>query len=103
MALYGSMAGLKSGERLVYGTIALAAGVASVVVPKLDPGEVIKTAECNLNSGVAPGISTQVVTFTYSGMTLSIFGWMPTSAVNTTMIATTGTQNVEYWIIVGRQ
>lgn len=102
MSLYGSLHALTPGERYVYGTVALAAGVATVVISKLDPGESIKFANAVINSATAPGDSTSVLSVSWTGMTLTVSGWMPISGTDPTLVATTGTGNVSYMAIVGR-
>lgn len=103
MALYGAIAAPNAGDRFVYGVIALdGSNPTDVVIPKLDPGERIKHAQATLNVSAAPGDSTEAVTVVWSGMTLSIYGWMNTGGTDPTLVASTGTQNVAYFVIVGK-
>lgn len=57
---------------------------------------------CNVSiaTSVAPGVSTSLVTGVISTTTLNIYGWKPTDATNNTLIASTGTDPVQ-WICVG--
>ena len=57
---------------------------------------------CNVSlaTSTAPGVSTSLVTGVISGTTLNIYGWKPTDATNNTLIASTGTDNVQ-WICSG--
>lgn len=101
MALIGSIAGTP-GDRIVYGTVALDGGnPTDVVFPVQTPGERIKHAQVTQNVSAAPGDSTEEVTCTWSGMTLSIYGWMNTGGTDPTLVASTGTQSIAYLAIIG--
>lgn len=101
MALFGSIAG-SPGDRAVYGTVALdGSNPTDVVISKLAAGERIKHAQVTQNISSAPGDSTEEVTCTWTAMTLSIYGWMNTGGTDPTLVASTGTQSVAYFVIVG--
>lgn len=103
MSLFGSLAGLDPGDRVVYGVVALdGSNPTDVVIARRDPAEKIKFAQVCLNSSTAPGDSTEAVTATWAAMTLSIYGWMNTGGTDPTLVASTGTQNVAYFAIIGR-
>lgn len=102
MALYGSVAAGAIGDRIVYGTIALDGSNPTVVtVPKRDPAERLKAAFVGQRGSVTPGDSTQYLTWTIADMTLSIYGWSH-NGTDPTLVASVGTETVEYIVIVGR-
>ena len=51
----------------------------------------ITSCQLTIKTATAPGVSTEVATYTTSGGTLSMYGWKPTSSSNPTLIASTGT------------
>lgn len=103
MSLIGSIAAQSAGDRIVYGTIALdGSNPTSVVIPKADPGERIKAAFAGLNKATAPGDGTALVTWAYAAMQLDLYGWMNTGGTDPTLVASTGTETVEYIVVVGR-
>ena len=57
-------------------------------------------AAAGLAASAAPGLSTSTVTALINGANLDIYAWKPTGAGDTTLIASTGTENV-YWIAIG--
>lgn len=44
----------------------------------------------------APGVGTSVVTVAISGTTLNVYAWKPTSSSDTTLIASTGTEVIQW-------
>lgn len=60
----------------------------------------IVAAMVTLKGNVAPGLGTSVLTYDISGGTLNVYAWMPTSATNPTLIASTGTQTFS-WLVIG--
>lgn len=95
LALYTK--GVAAGYKIARGETALdgsnptpvASGLASIVACNLT----IKTTS-------APGLSTSVVTYDTSTSTLNMYGWKPTGAGDTTLIASAGTDTIG-WICVG--
>lgn len=53
-----------------------------------------------IKATAAPGLSTSVVTYDTSTGTMNMYGWKPTGAGDTTLIASAGTDTVG-WICVG--
>lgn len=54
----------------------------------------------SLSGSTAPGVSTQAVSGVISGGTLNIYGWKATTSDDNTLIASTGTENIE-WMAFG--
>ena len=82
-----------SREFVFSGEVALDGSNPTVVVT---PFKTILKAVVSLKSSSAPGVSTSVVSSTWSGGTLSIYGWKPTSSADTTLVASDGTQTVAF-------
>lgn len=57
---------------------------------------------CNVSlaTSVAPGVSTMLVTGVITTATLNVYGWKPTDATNNTLVASSGTDEVQ-WHCVG--
>lgn len=95
LALYtkGVAAGYKvaRGETALDGTnpTPAATGLASIV-----------SCAVSIKTTTAPALSTSVVTYDTSVGTVNLYGWKPTGAGDTTLIASTGTDTVG-WVCVG--
>ena len=48
----------------------------------------------------APGDGTHVLSVAINGANLDVYGWMPTSGTDPTLVASTGTENF-HWIAIG--
>jgi len=57
-------------------------------------------AFAQLAGSVAPGDSTRVLTVVINGANLDIYGWMPISGTDPTLVASTGTETFS-WFAVG--
>jgi len=57
-------------------------------------------AFAQLTGSVAPGASTSVLTCVINGANVDVYGWKPTAAGDTTMIASTGTESFS-WFAIG--
>lgn len=96
-ALQTAPAGVAAGYKIARGTVALdgtnptpvATGLTSVVA-----------CTASISSTAAPGLSTSTITVGISGTTLNLYGWKPTGAGDTTLIASTGTDSI-HWHCVG--
>lgn len=53
-----------------------------------------------LQGSSAPGLGTSTLTHIVSGGNVSVYAWKPTSAVDTTLIASTGTETIR-WTATG--
>ena len=85
---------------LAMGTIALDGGGATTVDCLATHGiTTIKSACATINIGTALGDSTEEVSVTYSGSTLSLWPWKNTGGTDPTLVASDGTQNVDYWVV----
>jgi hypothetical protein len=60
----------------------------------------ITGAVVTLKGSGAPGDSTAVVTYDFTGGTLNIYGWQNTSGTDPTLVASTGTPTVG-WLAWG--
>jgi len=60
----------------------------------------IDHAQVSFNASAAPGLDPALVTCTFSGGTLSIYAWKVTGAGDTTLVASTSTDTVN-WFAVG--
>lgn len=50
-----------------------------------------------LSGTSAPGLGTSTLSTAISGTTINVYGWMPTGAGDTTLIASTGTESFNWW------
>lgn len=92
------MSGVAAGKRITGGTIALDGSNPTNITTGLTTVEAVTLT---LVGASAPGVGTSVVTTgTISGGTVPIYGWKPTSASDTTLVASTGTETVN-WIAIG--
>jgi hypothetical protein len=90
--------GLNSQTRMAWGTQALDGSNPTPVVTGLNS---VASFQASLRGAVAPGLGTSVLTQgAPSGGTVDVYAWMPTSATNPTLIASTGTETFE-WIAIG--
>lgn len=93
MALYGALAeNTRRNERIERGTTAsFASGSITITVPP--PMRQITAVFLTLQGGSAPGLGTSTLTYTIgtgaNSNQFTIFAWMPTSATNPTLIAST--------------
>jgi len=53
-----------------------------------------------LSGTAAPGDSTSVLSVAINGANLDVYGWMPTSGADPTLVASTGTESF-HWIAIG--
>lgn len=60
----------------------------------------ISSAVVTLEGSSAPGVGTTTLTCVISGSTLNVYAWKPTSSSNPTLIASTGTENFD-WFVTG--
>lgn len=92
--------GLPGSYVIAGGTIALdGSGATTVDCLAVHGIGTIKNATATVNLGTAPGDSTEMVTVTYTGATLSLWPWKNTSGTDPTLVASDGTQNVDYIVI----
>lgn len=54
----------------------------------------------SLNGTAAPGVGTSIVTSNVATTTLNVYAWKVTTSADTTLIASTGTETVN-WVCVG--
>lgn len=89
--------GVSSGYKIARGATTLDGSNPTAVATGLTT-----VVSCNvmIATSVAPGVSTSLVTGVISSTTLNVYGWRPTDATNNTLIASTGTDPVQ-WICVG--
>lgn len=92
-----SVQGVASGYKLARGAAALDGSNPTTVATGLTT---IVSASVSLNMTSAPGLSTSVLTCDISGANLNVYAWKPTGAGDTTLVASTGTENF-YWVAVG--
>ena len=52
-----------------------------------------------LEGSSTPGVGTSILTYAVSGGTLSIYAWKVTSSSDTTLVASTGTEDVSYTVV----
>lgn len=97
MSLYGAIqdvplarGGSRRGMGIYLNVGALAAGAVAFTVPF----KTITGALATILNAAAPGLSTSTLTYSVAGNVVTIKGWMPTSAANPTLIATTGTDTI---------
>jgi hypothetical protein len=83
--------------RMACGTVTLDGSNPTSVTTGLNA---ISCALVTLNSAVAPGDATSVVTATWSGGTLNIYAWKNTGGTDPTMVASTDTEVVG-WVAFG--
>ena len=87
-----------SNERMESGTIALDASNPTVVTTTMSK---ITACGAELQGSAAPGLGTSIVTSVKANVdeasTVSIYAWKPTTSDDVTVIASTGTETVDWW------
>jgi hypothetical protein len=58
------------------------------------------SAHVQLVGSAAPGLGTSTLTCVINGANIDVYGWKPTGAGDTTLIASTGTENFN-WLAIG--
>lgn len=92
--------GVVNNSKLISGEAALDA---SNPTPITTPLKVIEGVSLTIRKAVAPGLGTSVLTYDVVAAsdgtkTVNVYAWMPTSAANPTLIASTGTETFTYGI-----
>ncbi len=87
-----------SNERMESGSVALDASNPTTVTTTLST---ITACGVNLQGSAAPGLGTSIVTSLKANLdeasTVAIYAWKVTGAGDTTLIASTGTETVDWW------
>ena len=86
----------RPGQSVLVGTVSLTGTNPTTVAT---PFRSITGAALTLNTSTAPGTGTSDLTWTASANVLQIYGWMPSAAGTTTLVASTGTEKVGYAVI----
>ncbi len=94
------VAGVAAGYKVARGTLALDGSNPTPILAATHGLTTVIAAVVSLNATAAPGLSTSVVSANISGTTINVYAWKPTGAGDTTLVASTGTENVD-WIAVG--
>lgn len=92
-----ALSGVAAGYKLARGTTALDGSNPTPITTGLTT---IVSFVAQLVQSTSPGLGTAVLTHTSSGGAVSVYAWKPTSASDPTLIASTGTETIE-WIAVG--
>ena len=87
-----------SNERLETGSVALDASNPTTVTTGLST---ITACGATLQGSAAPGLGTSIVTALKANVvdasTVALYAWKVTGAGDTTLIASTGTETVDWW------
>lgn len=83
------VAGLASGYKLYRGETALDGSNPTPVATGLTT---VVAASVSLSGTAAPGLGTSLLTYAISGATVNVYAWKVTSAIDATLIASTGTE-----------
>ena len=87
-----------SNERMESGSVALDGSNPTVVTTTFST---ITACGATLQGSAAPGLGTAIVTAVKANVdeasTVSIYAWKPTTSDDTTVIASTGTETVDWW------
>lgn len=89
--------GLATGYKIARGEIALDGTNPTAIGTGLTT---VTGFACALKGTAAPGVGTTIITYDISGGTVNLYAWKPTSNVDPTLIASTGTETVG-WLAVG--
>lgn len=92
-----AVTGVAAGYKVARGETALDGSNPTPVTSGLTS---IVSCTLTIKSASAPGLSTHVVTYGTSSGTLNMYGWKPTGAGDSTLIASTGTDTIG-WVCVG--
>jgi hypothetical protein len=92
-----SVEGVAGGYKVARGVTALDGGNPTAVATGL---ATVVAFVATLAGTAAPGLGTSVLTYDISGATVNVYAWKPTGAGDTTLIASTGTEDFA-WIAVG--
>ena len=84
-------------EAVKSGIVALDGSNPTAVVTGLTS---ISAVTLTLQGSAAPGDSTEVLTYTVSGGTISVYAWKNTGGTDPTLVASTGTESFS-WIATG--
>lgn len=82
--------------KIVAGEIALDGSNPTPIATGLT--SIVAAVAC-LKGNAAPGDNTSVVTVDISGGTVNLYGWKNTGGTDPTLVASTGTETVEYIVI----
>lgn len=96
-AVTAPVAGVAAGYKVARGETALDGSNPTAAATGLTT---IVACTAAIKTATAPGVGTSAVTYDTSGATLNLYGWKVTSAIDATLIASTGTETVG-WICVG--
>lgn len=105
MALQGALAeAVREGKEVLTGMVQLDGSNPTTITT---PFATIDAVAVQLMGSSAPGVGTSVLTVDFApGIggdgAVDLYAWKPTSATDSTLIASTGTEDVSY-IIVGRR
>jgi hypothetical protein len=93
----GAVAGVANGYKLARGVTALDGSNPTPITTGLTA---VTGFACALAGTSTPGVGTSVITYDISGGTVNLYAWKVTNSSTTTLIASTGTENVA-WIAIG--
>lgn len=93
----GAVAGVANGYKLARGITALDGTNPTPITTGLTA---VLGFSCALEGSSTPGVGTSVLTYSISGGTVNLYAWKVTNSSTTTLIASTGTENVA-WVAVG--
>ena len=87
-----------SNERMESGSVALDGSNPTVVTTTFST---ITACYAGMQDSVAPGLGTSIITTVKANVpeasTISIYAWKPTTSDDVTVIASTGTETVDWW------
>jgi len=93
----GGIIGVASNYKLARGVTALDGSNPTPIVTGL---ATVTGFACALEGTSTPGVGTSVITYGISSGTVNLYAWKVTNSSTTTLIASTGTENVA-WVAVG--
>ena len=82
-------------EFLISRTATLVSGVIAVTIAEMTT---ITGAFGVVNAAAPPGTATSALGFTWSGNVVTIEGYMPTTTTDTTLIDSTGTETISFFV-----
>jgi len=88
---------IESGVSMVAGVTALDGTNPTPIVTGLT---LVTGFSCALAGNSTPGVGTSVLTYEISAGTVNVYAWKVTNSSTTTLIASTGTENVS-WVAFG--
>jgi len=82
-------------EFVITRTATLVSGVIAVTIPEMTA---ITGAVGNLSAAAPPGLTTSTLSFSWATNVLTIEGYMPTGAGDATLIDSTGTETISFFV-----